>query len=159
MNKDVHEKVRGLIDAAMIEGVSRAEGVWLEEHLETCPACAEYQAATTGAIQALQSVTIEMDPALVNRTKARLRERIGRPQKGGEEPWLLRVSVGVAAAMTMFSAGVFWEIANWLLPGPGSSLLWIGLLLFWLSPSLAAAALLLSRSLNGSARPEMRAEI
>ena len=63
MIADPHQEFQTLIDELLVGGASRPDTL-LEEHLRTCPQCAEYFQVNMRVVAALGQFTFGVDPAL-----------------------------------------------------------------------------------------------
>ena len=63
MIADPHQEFQTLIDELVVGGASRPD-ILLEEHLRTCPQCAEYFQVNMRVVAALGQFTFGVDPAL-----------------------------------------------------------------------------------------------
>jgi predicted anti-sigma-YlaC factor YlaD len=145
MNQEPHRSAEQLILQQRVEGLSAAEGEWLERHLESCPACARTAAATGEALRRLRAVSVPLPPALGSRTQLRvyLRARERREQHRGS--WALWISCVVSWAVGIMTAPYVWHGFRWLGESAGvPATVWkMGFGLWWALPALLAVALLL----------------
>ena len=153
MNSDAHQHAQDLIAAALVEGLSSSQQAWLDEHLQSCAACAQSAVGSRRAIEALRSVAVSADRTLVELTQQRVRLRVLELAER-QERWLpLAVSCGLAALLSLFTLtylwqGFAWMGEQWRVP----ALAWqAGFVSAWFLPtSLAALALWVqSRAMNG----------
>lgn len=152
MNENSHEYAAQLIFRSQVETVTAADLKWLEAHLATCQACAGRAAANDRAVQAIRSVSVQVDPALVEMTRLRVRHRaqqLGNSRLPGL--WFWAVSflswVWIAASTFYLWRGFGWIAHKIGIPSP----IWqMGFALWWAVPALILAAVLSMRSLQGA---------
>jgi uncharacterized membrane protein YqjE len=144
MNPDVHERARQLIDTWHVEGISTAEQEWLNGHLAECTECQAWAQADEHALRALRSNTVNLDPALVSITQARVRLRAGELREKQAHLRALWISCGLSWLMGTLTAPLVWQAMAWL--GRRfdlSQAIWITLFgICWIAPATALAALL-----------------
>ncbi len=150
MSENLHEHARQLISRSQVEAVSSTDLKWLEAHLSACPACAERAAGIHHAVQAIRSVSVRVNPALVERTRLRVRRR-GEEMAGRTMPglWLwvgAALSWAWIAASASYLWGCFGSLAHRIgIPSP----VWqMGFVLWWTVPAVAVAVVLSMRSLQ-----------
>jgi len=163
MIPDVHQRAQGLIAAVLVEGLPASEQSWLDEHLQNCSACEQFAARTRRAIEALRSVAVSADPALVEATQLRVRLRT-RELAEHEERWLpLAVSCGFAALVSLVTLTYLWQGFAWMGEQWGlPALTWqAGFISAWSLPAAGMAAVMLgirstARMSNGNGIPVTR---
>ncbi len=138
-----HERAQHLIDASHVESISAGDRAWLDAHLEACESCAGYAERTEQAIRAWRSVHIHTDPALVSRTRMRVRLRALELGAPGESMWPVWVSGALSCLCMVISAPYAWQWLSWLAARAGvpAGLLAGVAFLFWFTPVVAAALL------------------
>jgi anti-sigma factor RsiW len=114
MNPDVHERACHLIDASLVEGIPASEREWLEGHLAECQACESRARANVRALQALRSNTVNVDPALVSTTQARVRWRARELRDNQARLRALWISCGLSWLLGAATAPLLWEAIAWL---------------------------------------------
>lgn len=152
MTADPHEKAKRLVATDHVEGIAAADREWLDEHLESCPSCSEFASATERAIRSVRVMSVRVDAELVARTRRAVRLRAAE-LRGQQAQWLpLWMSCAVSWVLGGLSMPLVWRGIVWIeqyvnLPNP----VWILLLmLWWALPTLAMAAILGARRLQGS---------
>ena len=145
MHGELHEKARRLWDRSLAEGLAREEELWLDGHEAECAECREYGELSQRAIQALDSLSFEVDGAAAARVESVVRQR-AMEMKSVEDR---RARVGAAAAIVLTIAGtrLAWPAAAWLagqwhLPAPAWEMAFGT---FWLAPSVLFGLVMLFR--------------
>lgn len=156
MKQDVHERAEDLILAKPVEGISSADDIRLQAHLETCPDCARQASATERALRSLRSVPVTVDPAMINVTRLRLhlRARDLREQQTQIAP--LWISCALSWVAGVVSVPFLWRSFEWMGRRVGlPNLMWqAGFALWWVLPALGVAAMLTLRKSQTSDRPD-----
>lgn len=150
MSQDIHERAARLIFRSQVEAVGEEDLRWLDAHLAVCQACAERAAATKRAIQAVRSASVQINPALVEMTRLRVRrraEQLGTRRVPG--PWFWIVSalswIWIAASAPYLWRGFGWMAHKVGIPSP----IWqMSFALWWAVPALFIAAALSIQSLQ-----------
>jgi anti-sigma factor RsiW len=150
MSENMHGRAEQLILQSQVENVTAADLKWLEAHLASCPACARRAAAMDHAIQSIRSVSVRVNPALVEMTRLRVRRRaqeLDRRRLPGM--WLWVVSA-ISWAWIAASASYLWRGFGWMAHRVGiPSPLWqMGFAMWWAVPALVLAAVLSMQSLQ-----------
>lgn len=142
MTQELHERAKGLIVTARVEGISPAEREWLEAHLQGCPNCAEYAGEMEHALRSLQQVSVRVDPALVARTRRAVHLRANELH-GRQSQWFpLWMSCAISWVLGGITLPLVWRGIEWVgqyinLPSPIGIVI---LLIWWALPTLAVAA-------------------
>jgi anti-sigma factor RsiW len=150
MSENMHRRAEQLILQSQAENVASADLKWLEVHLATCAACARCAAATDHAVQSIRSVSIRLNPALVEMTRLRVRQRaqeLDRRRLPGMWLWIVAAIswAWIAASMSYLWRGFGWMAHRVGIPSP----LWqMGFAMWWVAPALILAAVLSLRSLQ-----------
>ena len=147
MTKDLHDRAKELAVASRVEGISASDRAWLDTHLQNCAACQEFSSATERAIRGLHLVPVQVDPALVDRTRRAVHRRASelRGRQSQLVPlWMLCALSWVVGGLTL---PLVWEGIEWLrryvdLPSPVGVLL---LIVWWALPTLVVAVYLSAR--------------
>ncbi len=148
MTQELHERARGLMDTARVEGISATDQAWLDAHLDSCAECAQFAAATEGALRTLRQVSVQVDPALVARTRRIVHLRASE-LNSRQSQWLpLWMSCALSWILGGLTLPWVWQGIQWAgryvnLPGPVNILF---LLVWWALPTLVVAALVASGS-------------
>ena len=150
MSENSHERAAQLIFRSQVEGVPAADLNWLEAHLAVCETCAERAAAMSRAVHAIRSVSVPVDPALIERTRLRVRQhRLEMEKHRRPGLWLWIVSA-ISWAWMAASATYLWRGFGWMAHRVGiPSPLWqMGFAFWWAVPALILAAVLSMHSLT-----------
>ena len=145
MNNDLHASAERLILKDRVEGLSPRERRLLDEHLETCAACASLAASTDHALRALCAVPVELPPALADRTRLRVYLRARQARRSETGGWALWILCGLSWALGIATAPWVWHAFELFGRSTGvPALIWqMGFGLWWALPALIAAAVLL----------------
>jgi len=147
MNEDVHERARRLIDTLHVEGASATDREWLEAHLANCAQCQRRAHATEQALQALRSLSLMVDPALVSTAQARVRRRARELRENQARLRALWISCGLSWLLGTLTAPLLWQAMAWL--GRHfelSAAIWItAFALLWIAPASVVGALMVWR--------------
>ena len=140
-----HERAVDLITHRNVEGIDRAEGAWLDSHLEICVECASYAASLLAAGQALRSMPVMASRSLVSVTQARVRARALEMRERESRLFLLGLSFCLGMLASTVSAWLWWKFGSWVveLLGLPQAIVAPGVVLFWLLPSIAVALLMI----------------
>ncbi len=156
MSDDVHVRAQKLILRSNVEGLGASDLSWLDAHLSSCPECERRAAATEEAIQAIRSVSVRVDPALVEAARRRVHRRARELERGrlpGTWFWLASAAswLWIAASFSFLWRGFGWVAARVGIPSP----FWqMGFALWWAVPALVLVAALSVRSLQEPAPME-----
>lgn len=113
MTQDMHQRARHLTAAARVEGISAADQAWLEEHLETCAACAQDAAETRRALEALRWMAVNADPGMVRATRLQMRMRARELDEARSRSLLLWASGVFTTAFGMVTLPLLWRGFAW----------------------------------------------
>jgi hypothetical protein len=140
-----HERAIDLITVRGVEGISDPETVWLDAHLDACPSCSAYANSLERTGRVLRSRPIMASPALVARTQARIRSRAMEMRERESRMFLIGVSFCLGVLSSTASAWLWWRFGDWVAAQLGlpQSIVAPGVLLFWLLPAIAIAAVLI----------------
>jgi anti-sigma factor RsiW len=152
MSGEIHARAEQLILEARVGTMPEQDGIWLDEHLRTCPGCCARAEAVDDAIRSLRSISVELDSALVEITRLRVRQRSVemRAQR------LPRIGLWLGCALSWLwisqSAPGLWRGFAWAATKTGMpSPFWqMAFALWWAVPALVAAVALSYRSLQGA---------
>ena len=154
MNETDHKRAERLMLEARVEGIPAFDQWWLEAHLESCERCAELARSTSSAINSLRSVSVEVDPELVART--RLLVRFRTRELGRQGSWLLPVWVFCALSwiVGVATAPLVWRGFEWLGHRAGlPAVVWeAGFALWWALPAVAVLLLIGARRRREASR-------
>jgi anti-sigma factor RsiW len=152
VSKDLHEQMRNLIDAMIVEDISTAERESLELHLETCEPCRRHAQMNERALQTLRSVAVRISPTLVSETQARLRLRARELHEERARMRALWVACLFSWILGVATAPLVWWGIKWL--GRQFALpeaFWtVAFVLWWLVPTTVIAAVLAWRRSHAS---------
>jgi len=114
MIAEIHERARRLIDARLVEGISSAEGAWLEAHLAECAECGARARSTEHALQFLGALAVKIDPAVVAATQARVQLRARELQEKQARMRTLWIVGGLSWVCGAITAPLLWEVIAWV---------------------------------------------
>ncbi len=142
MTENEHEYAERLIAGAQVEGISASDREWLDQHLENCVPCALLASATERAVRSLRTVSVRIDPGLVNATRQRVHRRARELGERRSRKALLWGSCAISWAFGVASAPYVWRGFAWLGEHAGvPKLMWqTGFVLWWVLPALAVVA-------------------
>ena len=146
MTNHEHERAIELITRRGVEDIAAPDTAWLESHLATCTACAEYAVLAESAGQLLRSVAVTASPALVSATQARVHARAMYLHEQRSRMVLIAISFCIGAMSSALSAWLWWRFGGWVARHVGLSAAIVepGILLFLLLPAIVIAGLLLA---------------
>lgn len=142
MTKDLHDRAKELVAADRVEGISAADREWLDSHLQSCAPCQEFSSATEGAIRSLHLVSVQVDPALVDRTRRAVHRRASEMRAPQSQLIPLWMSCALSWVLGGVTLPLVWQGIEWLrryvdMPSPVGILL---LIVWWALPTLGVAA-------------------
>ena len=139
-----HERARRLLAADRVEGISRAESRWLDDHLSGCTDCANEVAALAAAIDVLHSVPVTAPAEMVRRTSLAVRLRAEQRMSKREPAVMLWIAAVLASAWAILTTPLTWAAFQWLggFLHLGNMVWQIAFLMWWFLPAtvLGAAA-------------------
>jgi hypothetical protein len=144
---NLHERAERLIAQAHVEGlegISPTDREWLDRHLDECGRCAGTRDTTERALRSLRSLTIQVDPELVSRTRLLVRFRASELARRGTGMLPVWVSCALSWILGIVTAPLVWRGFEWIGQHAGvPNFVWqAGFVAWWLLPGLIAAALL-----------------
>jgi len=146
MQNDPHARARILLDQA--QAISKEEERWLNAHTAECPECTRHAELSSRALQAMDSLAFELDPAAAMRVQNAIRNRadlLASAESDCRTFWgtaALALFLAVAGSLAMWHPAA-WLAARWGVPGT----VWhAAFTLCWLLPSVLAALVPLFRS-------------
>lgn len=150
MTQELHERARGLIATARVEGISPTDRDWLDAHLQSCASCSECASATEQAIRSLQLAPVQIDPALVARTQRAVHRRSNEIRAFHAQLVPLWTSCAISWVLGGITLPLVWRGIEWVgqyvtLPSPVGILL---LVLWWALPTLGVAALISAKGVK-----------
>ncbi|MGD0921490.1 MAG: zf-HC2 domain-containing protein [Terriglobia bacterium] len=114
MKGEHHEQAKRLLDASAVEGISGADQTWLDAHLESCPGCAAYGESVRRAVSALRSLSVALDPAVVEATRWRVHFRARELRKHEARTQALWFSCALSWVLGAVTAPLLWQATAWL---------------------------------------------
>jgi anti-sigma factor RsiW len=146
MTNREHERAIDLIMRRGPEELATADLGWLEAHLETCPACAQYDADFNHTGRLLRATAITASPALVMKTQLRVRERAMYLREQRTRTVLIAISFCLGAMSSAMSAWLWWRFGAWVAArfGWSPALVEPGIMLALLLPAIVIAGLMLA---------------
>jgi hypothetical protein len=151
LHEEIHKRAQEFFAKSLVEGISGAERVWLDQHLRDCSDCAREIRATHELLGALRSVPVTIPRDLAARTQLRVRLRAQETSPGTQNNgivlWLI---TGISWLLGILSAPLVWRAFAWI--GAEFSIpklaLQMGFVFWWTVPALfAVGAILHQRSL------------
>jgi anti-sigma factor RsiW len=138
MNGHEHERAADLMSRRGVEGISEADGQWLEAHLTTCEECASYELALGAAEQAMRSFTVMASASLVESTRARVHARAVQLRERDSRRFLIAISFAMGVVFSTLSAWAWWKVGGWMVESFSlpSSIVGPGLVVSWLLPAI-----------------------
>lgn len=140
-----HDRARQLVYAERIEGISSADGEWLQHHLAECGDCRAVAAGVDKALRDLRLAPVAASASVVMQTQSLVAARAAelRHQRAATLP--LRIVAALAAVISIISTPVAWKAFAWLggLLSASPTASGVAFLLFWITPAIAAAVLLM----------------
>jgi predicted anti-sigma-YlaC factor YlaD len=143
MNIDHQESFQRMIDESLAGGISAEREQSLREHLDICAQCREYLSASNRVIASLGGFSFDVDPTLNARVRVslRLQAQQVRTSQPSRRRWVL-ISL---AAVVLTMGGSFVDLQFGRLIAPVFDLeraqVQMGLLAFWIAPSLCVLLL------------------
>ncbi len=144
MRDDVHGRAARLILDAQIDEISDSDREWLANHMETCVACAAHAASIQATVRFVRSAPVELDPAVVSKTRTMVQQRARDLHQGTTSRVLLGLAVVLSWAWIIASTPYLWRGLEWISTKIGvPRLIWqMAFGLWWVLPALALAAVL-----------------
>ena len=144
MSEDVHKRAERLIATSNVEGISAPDREWLDEHLESCGRCAARFAALEQVVASLHSVSLPLDPAVVEATRRRVHARALELREHDARMRALWMSCALSWMLGAVSAPLLWRGLEWIgqrlaLPQPVQV---VAFVFWWIVPAVAVAAVL-----------------
>ncbi len=142
MRQDIHKEAAHLLMKAAIEPLSAAEAEWLTQHVSSCRTCAVEARRLEEVIRSLRLASVAANPALVEATRRRIRERARSLAPTRLAPGLAWLGCLLTWLWVGLSAPFIWRGFAWAGRAIGApDWAWeMGFGLWWLVPALAAAA-------------------
>jgi predicted anti-sigma-YlaC factor YlaD len=151
MKGEPHERAQKLLVAARAEGLSAADQAWLEPHLETCAGCAAYAKSLAQTVAAFRSFHVQVDPAVMDETRRRLRLRAQELYEHETRMWALWLACALSWVLGALSAPLLWWGFEWIgkrIDAPNA--VWISaFVLWWLTPAAVVGAVLACQRSRG----------
>jgi len=147
MREEGHEWALQLIDKMQVEGLTAAERVELEAHLESCAHCQKLAHQTEQALRAFRAAAPRFDSSLVLRTQMQARVRAHEIAENAARLRALWISCALSWVLGVVSAPLMWRGFEWLGQRLALSRVeWItGFALAWIAPAVVAAAIIVWR--------------
>lgn len=141
MMESVHARVIRLISAEHVEGLTAEERRDVHEHLAVCPACSTKAAALQRALSSLRSVSVRLDPALVEATQWRLRRRAAEMEARRSRLRPVWMVTALSALWMALTGPFIWRGLEWIGQTAGwAEGVWQSVfLLWWFLPATAMA--------------------
>ncbi len=145
MSADLHERARRLAIMWLVEDAPAADRDSLEAHLAECPACREHNRSLERVIGGLRALSATAGEPLVRATQLRVRRRAAelRLRQAAMRPFWIACAMVAASSLVLTPA--LWQVFAWIGNAVQLStpILRAAFFVFWISPALAASALLL----------------
>jgi anti-sigma factor RsiW len=156
MIPDHHDRFQRMIDESLAGALSTEKERSLHEHLSTCAPCKEYLTASNRVIEGISGFSFELTPTLNARVLAALKQK-AQPDQAAQPSRRrfvhqysvsFKVWAAFTAALSMSITGsvLVYQEARLLTVSTHfeSAQVQVGVLIFWLLPSLCAALCLLA---------------
>jgi hypothetical protein len=142
MREEDHRHAEHLILKSAVEPLVPEDGAWLGRHLAECPSCVREAENVEKILDSVRSVSVTVDPLLVERTRARVRLRAGVLGQRKPSTGLLWASCAATWAWMALSAPHVWHGLAWVGGRLGvPAWAWeMGFGLWWFLPALAVGA-------------------
>lgn len=111
---DLHERARHLIDMERVEGLSRADQRWLEDHLATCPTCANQASATDAALRVLRTSPVSVPRDLAASAQLIVRRQAEELRVQHTRNVALAIGCTLSWVFGVASAPLVWKVCAWL---------------------------------------------
>jgi hypothetical protein len=146
MTNHDHERAMDLIMRRGTEELEIADLGWLESHLESCAACAQYDTEFNRTGRLLRATVITASPGLVMKTQTRVRERAMYLREQQSRTVLIAISFCLGAMLSAASGWMWWKFGAWIATHVGLALAVVepGVIFFLLLPAIAVAVLMLA---------------
>ncbi|MBI1983153.1 MAG: hypothetical protein HYS61_03030 [Acidobacteria bacterium] len=144
MSEDVHQRAERLLAASKVEGITEADREWLDAHLEGCAPCARLAASVEHVVASLRSVSLPLDPAVVEATRRRVHARALELREHDARMRALWMSCALSWMLGAVSAPLLWRGLEWVgqrmaLP---ESVQVVAFIFWWIVPAVVVAAVL-----------------
>jgi len=142
-----HERARLLIAARHVEGISAADRVWLDTHLDACAPCSREASAVADAIGSLRAAPVHASAQAVWRTRLAVRRRAEELRSQRERAVALWSAVAIAAGWVLLTTPfAWWTFAALGRAARAPDAVWqAGFLLWWFLPATVLAAIMAGR--------------
>jgi hypothetical protein len=145
MPTDLHSRARFLIDQSLVGEISQTDDRWLRDHLAECAECERFRNLSHSILRSLGDLSFGITPGATERIQRRIANRAA--ELGGDRSLRFRAFAGGVAALVLTGLGSLaaWKAASWVsgYANIAGSSLHLGVLIFWLLPSLGASLILL----------------
>ncbi len=155
MSEETHRQAEHLLLKAAVEQLTPAEESWLGRHVAECADCARVAGRLDEVVRSLRSAPAAFDPALVEVTRRRVRERARQLAPRRASLGLIWASCALTWVWVALSAPYIWKGCAWVgrVLGVPNWAWQMSFGLWWMLPALAVAAALIVHS-AGRATPE-----
>jgi hypothetical protein len=151
MPADLHSRARFLIDQSLVGEISQSDDRWLRDHLAECAECERFRNLSHSILRSLGDLSFGITPGATERIQRRIANRAAELR--GDRSLRFRALAGGVAALLLTGLGssAAWRAASWVsgYANIGKSPLHLGVLIFWLLPSLGASLILLIMPVRG----------
>ncbi len=144
MRDGVHDRATRLILDMQIDEISDSDLQWLKNHMENCVPCTAHAASIQASVRFLKSAPVELDPALVGKTRIMAQQRARDLRQGAASRVLLGLAIMLSWAWIIASTPYLWHGLEWISTKIGvPRVIWqMAFGLWWVLPALALAAVL-----------------
>ena len=148
MSIDRHESFQRMIDESLAAAISAEKEQHLREHLATCVPCQQYLSASNRVIAGLGGFSFEVNPTLNARVLAALKLHHAGTTRQHKLQFKVWAAFALALSMAIVGSALVYQAATLLTVSMNfdAAQIQVGVLVFWLLPSLCAALLLLAAS-------------
>jgi hypothetical protein len=142
---DVHSRARLLIDKSLMTGLSQEENSWLEHHLAACADCERVLKLSKSVLRALGEFSFSMTPGASSRVQRALAQRAAEIEVSRLVRFRALTGCAIGLLLTALGSLTAWELASSMTAYVNitEASLHIGVVVFWLLPSLGASLSLL----------------
>jgi anti-sigma factor RsiW len=144
MTEDVHLKALRLISTEQVEGLSAEERRWLHGHLAGCPDCSRHAEALQQSLHCLRSVSVRLDPAVVQRTRLKVLARAAELEGRRARFQPLWAALLLSVLWVFVTTPYLWRGFRWFGENYGlADGVWqAGFLVWWFLPATITAIIL-----------------
>lgn len=152
MPADLHSRARLLIDQFLVGEILQTDERWLRDHLAECAECEAFRNLSHSVLRSLSALSFGVTPGATDRIQRVISDRAAELRS--DRSFRLRAFAGGVAALVLTGLGssAVWKAVSWVsvYANMSGSSLHLGILIFWLLPSLGASLILLLMAIHPS---------